>query len=119
MEHIKYDQRNKIATIIIDRPNKLNALNLAAMREIAECWRMFQKDDSAWVAVLTSTGDRAFSVGADLKDGSRTGNEDERELFELELRLSPKNFGITKPIICAIKTCNCVGIIIDGKSIGC
>jgi len=108
MEHIKYEKQDKIVTITIDRPERLNALNLAAMREIGECWKRFQEDASAWVAVLTSTGDRAFSVGADLKDESRTGEEDEREIFEMELELSPRQLGVNKPVICAIKG-HCLG----------
>ena len=89
MSFIGYEQQDKIVTITIDRPERLNALNLAAMREMGACWKRFRDDDSAWAAVLTSTGDRAFSVGADLKDDSRTGEENEREIFEMELELSP------------------------------
>ncbi|MFC1885698.1 enoyl-CoA hydratase/isomerase family protein [Thermodesulfobacteriota bacterium] len=108
MEYIKYDKRDNIAIITIDRAERLNALNLSAMREIGECWKRFRDDGSAWVAILTSAGDRAFCVGADLKDDSRTGEEDEREIFKMELELSPRQLGVNKPIICAIKG-HCLG----------
>jgi enoyl-CoA hydratase/carnithine racemase len=108
MSYITYEQQDRIVTITIDRPERLNALNLAAMREMGACWKRFRDDGSAWAAVLTSTGDRAFSVGADLKDDSRTGEEDEREIFEMELELSPRQLGVNKPIVCAIKG-HCLG----------
>ncbi len=108
MENIKYEKHDKIVTITINRPDKLNALSLSTMRELASAWKKFKTDNTAWVSVLTGTGDRAFCVGADLKDPDKTGEEDERELFELWMELSPKNLGINKPIICAIKG-HCLG----------
>lgn len=107
MEYIKYTQKDRIVTITIDRPERLNALSHAAMREMAECWKTFRKDDSAWVAILTSAGDRAFTVGADIKEENR--EKDERKAFEATLAISPKHFDIDKPIICAIKGL-CLGL---------
>jgi len=107
MESIKYTQKDRIVTITIDRPDRLNALNSAAMRELAECWKEFRDDPSAWVAVLTSAGDRAFTVGADIKEENR--EKDERKAFEATLEISPKHFDIDKPIICAIKGL-CLGL---------
>ena len=107
MEFIKYVQKDRIVTITIDRPDRLNTLNSAAQEELAECWKTFQKDGSAWVAILTSTGDRAFTVGADIKEVRK--EKDERKAFEATLAISPKNFDIDKPIICAIKGL-CLGL---------
>ncbi len=107
MQHIRYSQTDKIAFITIDRPAKLNALNPEALIELSDCWKTFKEDDSAWVAVLGGTGDRAFCVGVDLGQYSDSGNESDP--FDLILKISPRNHGIHKPTICAIKG-YCLGL---------
>ena len=44
VEHIKYEQQGKIVVISIDRPQKLNALSLSTMRELAACWEKFKTE---------------------------------------------------------------------------
>lgn len=63
---ISYEQHDEhIVVITIDRPPR-NALDIYAFRDLAAAWRRFRDDPSAWVAVVTGTGD-SFCVGADLK----------------------------------------------------
>jgi enoyl-CoA hydratase len=56
-----------IVLVTIDRPERMNALDLAHMDALAGCWERFRDDDDAWAAVLTGVG-KSFSAGADLKD---------------------------------------------------
>ncbi len=56
-----------IAVITINRPERRNAINVAVSDGLAAAWRRF-KESPARVAVLTGSGDQAFSVGADLND---------------------------------------------------
>lgn len=51
--------------VTLNRPDKLNCIDKATSREIAEIWERFDRDESLWVAVITGTG-RAFCTGADL-----------------------------------------------------
>lgn len=51
--------------VTLNRPDKLNCIDKATSREIAEIWEQFDQDESLWVAVITGTG-RAFCTGADL-----------------------------------------------------
>ncbi|PRX50127.1 E-phenylitaconyl-CoA hydratase [Prauserella shujinwangii] len=53
--------------IRINRPEALNALDVASMRGLNEALRRFRDDPHLLVAVLTGSGDRAFCTGADLK----------------------------------------------------
>ncbi len=107
MKYIRYSQTDKIAFITIDRPTKLNALNQEALIELSNCWERFKEDDSAWVAVLGGTGNRAFCVGVDLEQDS--GANKQGDPFDLILKISPRNHEISKPTICAIKG-YCLGL---------
>ena len=66
--HIIYEKRDQVAYITINRPEVLNALDLRTHKELALVWDMFEQDDSIRVGVLTGSGNRAFSVGQDLKE---------------------------------------------------
>lgn len=60
-----YSSKNKIATITINRPDRLNAINEEVEIGLSLAWRRFNDSDDL-VAVLTGSGERAFSVGKDL-----------------------------------------------------
>jgi enoyl-CoA hydratase len=62
------DLAGPIATITIDRPEALNAMNSAMYREITEALREIDADREILVGIITGTGGRAFSAGADLKE---------------------------------------------------
>ncbi|MBI2871680.1 MAG: enoyl-CoA hydratase/isomerase family protein [Chloroflexi bacterium] len=57
----------RIVVMRMNRPDRLNALNVELMDAIAEGWQRFADDDEAWVAILTGTGERAFCAGMDLR----------------------------------------------------
>jgi enoyl-CoA hydratase len=56
----------RVARLTIDRPEKLNALDLDTALAMAEAWEQLAADDAVRVIVLTGAGDRAFCAGADL-----------------------------------------------------
>ncbi len=106
MDYIKYSRSDKVATITINRPDTLNALNPQSMTELSECWDMFREDASALVAVLTGEG-RAFSSGMDIKE--RIAEDDLEKGVELVLKISPRYHSLYKPTIAAIKG-HCLGL---------
>ena len=65
---VRYDVADHVATITMNRPERLNAINGAMREGLNEAWLRFRDDNDAWVAILTGAG-RAFCAGADLKDG--------------------------------------------------
>ena len=67
---IRYEEEGKIATITIDRPDRLNALHPPASAELHEAFSDFRDNPDLWVAILTGEGDRAFCAGNDLKYAS-------------------------------------------------
>ncbi len=65
---VHYTVEERRATIRIDRPEVLNALNRATLDELADAFRLGSADDRVGVVVLTGTGERAFCTGADLAE---------------------------------------------------
>jgi enoyl-CoA hydratase/carnithine racemase len=66
-ELVTYESSERIATITINRPDRLNALNEEVIVGLQQAWQRFEQD-SDLVAIIHAAGDRAFSVGADVKD---------------------------------------------------
>jgi enoyl-CoA hydratase/carnithine racemase len=62
-------------TIVMDRPEVMNALHPPANIELGEVFDDFCADDELWVAIITGAGDRAFSAGNDLKFQAAGGGE--------------------------------------------
>jgi enoyl-CoA hydratase/carnithine racemase len=64
---ILYEQKDRLVTITINRPEAMNAIDPETHTELIEAWVRFRDDPEAWVAILTGAGEKAFSAGADLK----------------------------------------------------
>ncbi len=97
--YCEVDRDGPVVTITINRPEVLNALNPAAHFELERAFDLYAADPELHVAILTGRGQRAFCVGSDLKELSRTGDH----------RKPPGGFaGITtrfnlfKPVIAAV-----------------
>ncbi len=65
-ESIRIDRDGAIATITLDRPNVLNALNVTMLGEVRAALEQLEGDDAVRVVILTGSGDRAFAAGADI-----------------------------------------------------
>jgi dehydration protein DpgD len=65
---VRYEKHEQIAYITLDRPHVLNAMDLKMHEELALIWDDFEADDKIRVGVITGAGDKAFSVGQDLKE---------------------------------------------------
>jgi enoyl-CoA hydratase/carnithine racemase len=57
-----------VAEVVLDRPEAMNALDTATLAALTECFTMLTADPGVPVVVLSSASDRAFCVGADLKE---------------------------------------------------
>lgn len=65
-EFAQYEKKGHIATVTINRPERMNALHAPANAELSAIWNDFDQDPEMWIAILTGAGSRAFSAGNDL-----------------------------------------------------
>ncbi len=63
--YVEYEVKDHIATIALNRPEKLNAVSDEVVRQLMAAFRAFDGDSEAWVAILCGRG-RAFCSGADV-----------------------------------------------------
>jgi len=68
LRHVLYEKLPPAACITINRPEVLNALNFATLREMSRAFEDASWDDAIAVVILTGSGDRAFCTGADLDE---------------------------------------------------
>ncbi len=102
-QNILVDTQDKLATITINRPNKLNALNRDTIKELNKVFSKLERDKSVHVIVITGSGEKAFVAGADIsefadfsvKEGKKLAAEGQELLFDLIENLS-------KPVIAAV-----------------
>ncbi len=82
------EKRGHVSTITLNRPDRLNAMNDQAFKEICHALEQVEKDDKTRVLIITGAG-RAFCAGADLTpgpDGERLIDEQHPEVVRLDLR---------------------------------
>jgi len=91
---ILVEDRGSISVITLNRPDKLNAMNLDLRNQLIKALRDFNRDPKKRVAVITGSG-RSFSVGADISSISEDLAEDLRNSFHQvikEIKFSNKIF---------------------------
>ena len=71
---VDYERQGHIALITMNRPDQLNTMNRALVQGLAEAWAHYERDDDAWIAILTGNG-RAFCAGRDIKERQAEGDQ--------------------------------------------
>jgi enoyl-CoA hydratase len=67
-EAIRYELADGIATVTLNRPAVHNAMNERMREELTACFGELARSEDARVVVVTGTGERAFSAGADIRE---------------------------------------------------
>jgi glycine/D-amino acid oxidase-like deaminating enzyme len=70
-ETLLFDVAEGIATVTINRPDKLNALNAKTIEEIGDVFTKIAADPAIGVAIVTGAGPKAFVAGADIAELSQ------------------------------------------------
>ena len=64
--YVRIDREDRVATIVIDRQDKLNALNPEVIAQVDRAFESVRSDDTVGGVILTGAGDKAFVAGADI-----------------------------------------------------
>ncbi|MGV9560980.1 enoyl-CoA hydratase/isomerase family protein [Streptomyces sp. NPDC003480] len=105
---IAADRATGVAVVTLDRPERLNAVDLAMARELGACWRRLRFEESVRAVVLTGAGERAFCTGID-RDTRVPQPSSPFMLDDPLLGIGPKANGLWKPVIAAVRGMACGG----------
>lgn len=98
-----FDLDGHIATVTINRPDAMNAIDQETADELTEAWERVRTDPEIWVAILTGAGDRAFCAGADREHPpSLSGLEEVPGGLKTQIAFDLKGLNVWKPIIAAV-----------------
>jgi enoyl-CoA hydratase len=95
-------EKGAIATITVNRPKALNALNRAVLEEITRVLRDVRHDASVRVLIVTGAGDRAFVAGADIAAMSEMSATEGLEFTRLGHRVMHTFEDLPIPVIAAV-----------------
>ncbi|MEK0382410.1 MAG: enoyl-CoA hydratase-related protein [Nitrosopumilus sp.] len=102
MSLITTSKTDGICTVKINRPEKLNAMNMDAAKELTEVFEKLGKDDSIKVIILTGEGDKAFSAGADIEYMSKISADESEEYAKLGQLVTGTVENVKQPTIAAV-----------------
>ena len=97
------ERDGNVATLTINRPEKLNAMTVAMDRRMNDLVHELNNDRDVRVVVLTGAGDRAFSAGSDITDLDEYGdNWSYRNRFDARLDYARAVWLLRKPVVAAV-----------------
>lgn len=98
---VTFEIVDAVATITLNRPDKLNAFNQPMLDDFSAIWARVRADDAVHVVVLRAAGERAFCTGLDVVEGFDMA-ENIWNLEDPGRSLSPKQNKVWKPVIAAV-----------------
>ena len=101
-ETIELQIEGGIATITLNRPKALNALNLAMVRELGQAVHQVRNDPTVRVVVITGAGDKAFAAGADITEFKEMSPVDAWVFTQQMQRVYLDIERLPKPVIAAV-----------------
>ena len=102
-DELKIERQGRVLVVIIDRQDRMNALNQAVHDRLRETWMALKGDRTVRSIVITGAGDRAFCTGMDLQDfAERGGPRPAKADVHEELRQTPLECDIWLPTIVAV-----------------
>ena len=102
-QNILIDVNDKIATITINRPKQLNALNKATISDLNQGLISLRDNNDIRCLILTGSGEKAFVAGADIKEFAHFGVEEGKKLAESgQENLFDLIENYPKPVIAAV-----------------
>ena len=101
-ENLLLDIKEPVATVTVNRPDKLNALNEQTIKELGVVFDELNNNDSVSVIILTGSGEKAFVAGADIKELNALDMISAKEFAEFGQLVFSKIEKSEKPVIAAV-----------------
>ena len=101
-QNLIYSQSSGIATVTINRPTKLNALNSGTINELKTVFTSIKKDDDVNIVILTGAGEKAFVAGADIAELNQLDVISGKEFAEKGQEVFDLIENLGKPVIAAV-----------------
>jgi enoyl-CoA hydratase len=102
-KNITIETENGIGLLTINRPDKLNALNIETISELSDCLNKLDTDPEVKVLILTGSGEKAFVAGADISEFAHFDLENGKKLSsDGQIKLFDRVENMTKPVIAAV-----------------
>ena len=102
-ENLLIDTNDMVSVVTINRPNKLNALNILTINELHLALELLSNTDDCKVIIITGSGEKAFVAGADISEFYKFSKE---QGYKLSLDGQTKLFDFienySKPVIAAV-----------------
>jgi enoyl-CoA hydratase/carnithine racemase len=105
---VSADKGTGVAVVTLDRPERLNAIDLTTVQELTEAWRELRFDDTVHAVVLTGAGERAFCTGID-RDVVVPQPTSPYMVDDPLLCIGPKANDLWKPVVAAVQGMACGG----------
>lgn len=105
---VRADRDSGVAVLTLNRPERLNAIDLAMARELAAAWHELRFDDAVRAIVLAGAGERAFCTGIDRDAVVPQPNSPYAQDDPL-LGIGPKANDLWKPVVAAVHGMACGG----------
>ncbi len=102
MELVEVQKDGGVATVVVNRPDKLNALNGAVIFELIETFQGLGGDEDVGAVILTGAGEKAFIAGADIGELANQGVLDGKDNARHGQRLTTVIENLPKPVLAAI-----------------
>lgn len=97
-----YEVKDRVAYITINRPEAMNAMDAEVYAELSKAWIDVRDNPDVWVAIITGTGEKSFTAGADLKTFiTRVPEKADFWLTQKNMLLN-RGLEVWKPVIAAI-----------------
>ena len=100
-EHVQFEIADHIATITLNRPERLNAFNRPMAHEFGEIWNLVRDDPQVRVIVLRAAQGRSFCTGVDTRDGGWLNEPSIFGKIDPSEYLCPKTNNVWKPFVFA------------------
>lgn len=92
----------KVAIITINRPDKLNAINLEVIAELEKAFDEMERNNDVGVVILTGSGEKSFVAGSDISALASYSPEKAREYSVIGNKFLSRLQNFSKPVIAAV-----------------